>query len=356
MAKKLPMKNTEKKSLLQHFKKPWVSISAALIVVLFAFGISWVKTYVQSDVAQNGITKSFLWYPAMWISPATVVSKNAVAGDLAALRSFYENQDFSSAGLRVDFSTPDGMKRLKVREKELLNVFVEQDIMKRVVEDAGMRVTDKEISENVERKLREFGSETSVKEDLERLYGWSLEDFRERVVGPAMYREKAREIFDSRDESEADKAARSKIESALAALEGGASFAETAKEYSEGMTAEDGGRFGWLSLGEIVEPEVAKAILSIGEAGRSESIESDLGYHIVRVHDTKKDSSGMLYDISQIFVAKTTFAQFLENRLRDVSVRVFLKGYEWDGESGRIIFSDPGMREFEASLSAISEE
>jgi hypothetical protein len=327
-----------------------VIVVGTLLLVVIIVGVVWFRTYLRADVAVYGIQKSPIWFPATAIAPMTIISGNDVASNLTAVRSFYENQDFSSAGYRVDFSTQDGLKRLKVREKEILNIFVEQEAMRRIVEEANMRVTDAEVSENVDRKLREFGSAETVKGELQKLYGWDLEDFKERVVKPSMYREKAKSVFDNTRKVEKNILAYEKISEANEALSGGEDFSSVAKRYSEGSTAQDGGHFGWLSLGEIVEPEVAKTILSLEANQMSDIIESDLGYHIVKVGGTKKDSSGMLYDVSQIFVAKLTFAEFLESKMKTMYVRVLLPGYEWDAERGLIVFSDPAMREFETQV------
>jgi len=333
---------------MQFLLKPLIIIPSVCVLIVVTVAVSWIFTYRTSGNLDENFSSGLVWYPALYISPTSFVSYGELMKQLGGIYSFYENQDFSSVGLRVDFSTEDGKKRLKIREKELLNIFVEQEVMKRLVRDADMRVTKEEVNVNVERKLREFGTDEVVKEDLERLYNWDIEDFKKFVVTPALYREKAQTAFlKERKNSDPDKQAKEIINEAKKKLNEGMSFEEVAKEYSEGVTSDKGGYFGWLSLGEMAEPEVASRALSLEAGGISDVIESDLGYHIIKIHDTKKDTTGALYEMSQIFVRKMTFAQWLEDAIKEMNVRIFLEGYEWDSQEGLIVFTDEEMKAFE---------
>jgi len=333
------------KVLARHPKR---IIGTVLIIIVAIVGLSWSYTYANSDISRGDIVVGALWYPALWISPTHIVSHKELIQNVRAIQDFYDNQDFSSIGLRVDFSTEEGRKRLKMREKELLNIFVEQEVMRDIVKDSSQRVTQREIDENVDRKLQEYGTSESVRNDLERLVGWSLDDYKKAVVEPALYREKARTVFDQRGPEPEDVLAEEKIQSAHVALENGQPFAEVAREYSEGIMAEEGGYFGKLLLGELVEPEVAKAVLSLEIGEHSAVVESDIGYHILLISGTETESAGLLYDFSQIFVRKVSFEEWLTRYKQERMVQVFIKGYEWDSESALLVFDDPEMRQFEA--------
>lgn len=335
--------------IISFLRRPIFFVPFGIFLIAIFFVFSWMSTYSKSDISKNEPFSGFVWYPALWISPFSFVSHDEVTRDVLAIRSHYESQDFSSAGLRVDFTTEEGRKRLKLREKELLNILLEQEVFRRIVNDAGLRVTDQEVNDSVDRKLEEFGTKENVEEKLKHLYGWTLDDFKEYIVKNELYREKAKSVFFKKDNSELNRESKEKIEEVRSKLDKGEDFVALAKEYSQGITAKEGGRFGWLLLGEIVEPAVAKAVLSLEIGSTSSIVESDLGYHIVKVHDSKKDTSGILYDISQIFIPKITFAQWMEQYLKAMNVRIFLKGYDWDTATGLIVFSEDEMKKFEAN-------
>lgn len=68
----------------------------------------------------------------------------------------------------------------------------------------------------------------------------------------------------------------------LVELEGGADFAELARERSTGPTAPSGGDLGWFSRGQMVEPfeEVAFAL---EEREVSGIVETEFGFHVIQV-------------------------------------------------------------------------
>ena len=335
---------------IKNFPAKGIVVVFSLFLIFISYSIfSWVHVYRNSDYLEKDFfSKTYtLPYPALWISPFTFISYNEIYQSVRALETFYTQQDFSSLGLRVDFSTQEGVKRLKIREKEIINIFIEQEVIRRIVFDAGLRVTSEEVDANVDRKIREFGNEKMIVEDLKRLYNWELNDFKNFVVKPALYKDKAYEIFNKREKNAGDIEAYDTIKKAKDLLDAGGNFEEIAKEYSEGFTSQEGGNFGWLSLGEIVEPEVAKMILSLEVGSVSPIVESDLGYHILLIHETKKDSSGMLYNLSQIFTKKMTFGNWLDMHIQKIHIGVFMKGYVWDDSQNKVIFSDQDLLDFE---------
>lgn len=66
---------------------------------------------------------------------------------------------------------------------------------------------------------------------------------------------------------------------ALTALASGSDFGELAWEYSP----ESGGELGWFPRGYLLYPEVEEAAFSLEVGGRSEIIQSTIGYHIIEV-------------------------------------------------------------------------
>lgn len=66
---------------------------------------------------------------------------------------------------------------------------------------------------------------------------------------------------------------------ALTALASGSDFGELAWEYSP----ESGGELGWFPRGYLLYPEVEAAAFSLEVGGRSEIIQSTIGYHIIEV-------------------------------------------------------------------------
>ncbi len=95
------------------------------------------------------------------------------------------------------------------------------------------------------------------------------------------------------EKKEAEKKAQDKIKEIYEKLDGGTSFIEVAKEYSEDTaTSSNGGRIGTFNKGEMTEKfnaEFENAVLKL-EVGKytSKVIESNYGYHIIYKENEKE--------------------------------------------------------------------
>lgn len=70
-----------------------------------------------------------------------------------------------------------------------------------------------------------------------------------------------------------------------ALLDGGADFAETAKEKSTGPSGPSGGELGWFGKGMMVEPFEA-AVLEMAAGDVSDPVQTQFGWHIIKVNET----------------------------------------------------------------------
>lgn len=69
-------------------------------------------------------------------------------------------------------------------------------------------------------------------------------------------------------------------------IEGGADFAETAREKSTGPSGPNGGELGWFGTGMMVAPfEAATIALEVGEI--SDPVQTQFGWHIIKLNETR---------------------------------------------------------------------
>ena len=99
------------------------TIALAVLAIVLAY-LAVIAILFYGMGANNFLvnkTVEILPFPVAMVGTDKIVTAGELNEDLVSVRRFYESQDFSKIGLRVDFSTEDGQKRLKVKERRLLN-------------------------------------------------------------------------------------------------------------------------------------------------------------------------------------------------------------------------------------------
>lgn len=85
-------------------------------------------------------------------------------------------------------------------------------------------------------------------------------------------------------------------------LEGGADFAETAKEKSTGPSGPNGGQLGWFGLGMMVAP-FEEAVVAL-EAGQiSDPVQTQFGWHVILLSETRDSQPPALEDVREELTA-----------------------------------------------------
>ncbi|KKP79440.1 MAG: hypothetical protein A2271_04155 [Candidatus Moranbacteria bacterium RIFOXYA12_FULL_35_19] len=327
----------------------FITILGAFLILFFVYLILvgtvvylWPKK--ENKIIQK--TVSVIPYPAV-IHKAGFITLEKLDYQLLAARKFYESQDFSRVGLRVDFSTPDGQKRLAIKKKNILSKLIEDSIIKAEAKKRGILVTQELVDQEVDRKLKEYGTGNQLKDFLEKFYGWDIQDFKENIVKPDLYQEKLFSQLKKDDPTYLE--AREKIEKAQKDLTEKISFSETAKKYSQGESAKNGGALGWFSANQML-PEVAQVVSKLQKNQLSEIVESSIGFHIIQMEDVKEQNGEQIFKLNQIFVPIKSFAQWLSEMEGDYKIFIPSREFYWDSQAGKVQFSEQNMREYEQDL------
>jgi peptidyl-prolyl cis-trans isomerase C len=136
----------------------------------------------------------------------------------------------------------------------------------------------------------------------------------------------ARHILFNKDQEQ-------KAEDVKKELEGGADFAELAKEYSQDPgSAEKGGDLGCLGKGETV-PEFEEATFGAEQGEIVGPVQTQFGYHIIEVTDVKPKQTRPLSEVesqirSELSTAEQSeaFSKWLDEQIKQRDVD-YLKGY-----------------------------
>ncbi len=314
-------------------------IAIMIIVLLFTYVF-----HIESPAIK--VVGKALHLPAI-IVDGHWITISEIEENTASIKRFYENQDFSKFGIRIDFSTEDGKKRLQLQQRKMINKLIEDIAIEQIADEWGINVSDEAVVDAMERPMAEMGTKESVKSQLKNLYGWSLEDFGKKVVRTQLLRDKVSAKFI--DQNKVSQEMWTRMKSAQKELSDGRNFADVAQKYSEGSTANAGGIMGWFSEGQL-QDEIGKQIFAMKKGEHTDIIETPLGLHIVQLNDISEMDGKKMVHVSQIFIKKKTFAEFLNERIGNMKVRVFLPQYEWDAGKALIVFRDKSMDDFEKSM------
>lgn len=323
-------------------------IYSLLIIIIIIIGISSVLAYgTQTEIGKkiSAAISKIIPFPAAIINYSNVVYMRDVEKDLASLEKFYQTQDLSKEGLRVDFTTPDGKKRLQIKEREVIDKLVEDKMIEILAKKNGISFTQAEINKAITQKLTDHGvTSDAMKNDLLNSYGWSMEDFKKFVVMPSAYKEALSLIISQQDLDNSQPKA--KIEAAQKELISGKDFAQVVEKYSGGASKENGGELGWVKKDQVL-PELQSALFGSTPLEKNSVIESSIGFHIVEIENKKKENNEDVLQIKQIFVAKNTFVDWLDIQKKAMRVIMPISGFKWNSSTGSVDFRSEQMQIFE---------
>lgn len=113
------------------------------------------------------------------------------------------------------------------------------------------------------------------------------------------------------------KKASEKAEKLRAQLVKGADFAKLAKANSNGSNSKNGGDLNFISKGQM-DPAFEKAAFSLKKGAISNVVETKLGYHIIKVTDTKKAGTESFKEV------RPEIVDYLKDRQLTVAVSKFV--------------------------------
>jgi parvulin-like peptidyl-prolyl isomerase len=330
-------------------KKIKVGTAIYAILIILAGYVILAGIIIYFFGANNTLIKKtaqILPYPVAIVGDS-IITVDKLGKNLDSAKRFYESQDFSDMGVRIDFTTEDGKKRLEIKKKYILNKMIEDKVIETEAIKRGIRITPEIISQEVDRQMKEYNSESYVKENLAKLYGWNIEDFKENIVKPDMYREKLFEKIKEEDPS--FKEAKDKISKADEELKKTKNFETIVQKYSEGESVKNGGGLGWFSSDQML-PELANVVFFLEKGKTSGIIESSLGYHIVNLEDKKTEDGVDKVNLKQIFVRTKPFGEWIADKEKSSKAYIMLREFYWDKELGQVEFRGEDLKKFEENL------
>ncbi|MEA2007273.1 MAG: peptidylprolyl isomerase [Patescibacteria group bacterium] len=342
----------EKKKKKKWSLKTKFFIVFVLIVLLLVAGFVGLYLYSPIGKLTRPIFKNVPYPVAIVGNLNALITSSELISNVEAVRRFYESQDYSKIGLRVDFTTDDGKKRLKVKEKDIFDKLIEDKIVEMLANERGIIVSKADAQKAIDKKIAEVGDKKALELSLDSIYGWTIDEFRDKVVVYQLY---FKGLFSWYALNIQDQKEYKKIVKAKQILKNdGSNFSEVVGEYSEGESVKSDGEMGWFKKEELIE-EVSLVAFSMEKEEISKIIISPLGSHIIQLQDkrTSEIENGEKVEeikVRQIFVEGTSFLEWLGQQKKKAKVIILMKDYSWDSAEGQVKFVDKNLERIEKKL------
>jgi parvulin-like peptidyl-prolyl isomerase len=230
--------------------------------------------------------------------------------------------------LRALLVGADGRELNLNLELEALNRLAGREVLLEEADKRGIQVTDEAVEARFQELYAEFLASHDMTEEEFEAYvvkaGSTMDEFlatskqnvreqliveelQDAVVGPvelsdadvASYFEEHRSDYEQEEQVRASHIlVKTQTEAEVVAenLRAGEDFAEAAQEYSIGPSASAGGDLGWFGRGDMV-PAFEEAAFALGVGETSDVVQTEFGFHIIRVTGRKEATSPKLDEI-----------------------------------------------------------
>lgn len=94
-----------------------------------------------------------------------------------------------------------------------------------------------------------------------------------------------------------------KAKELIAEIEGGADFAELAKEHSTGPSGPNGGELGWFGPGMMVKP-FEDAVMELEDGQIAPPVQTQFGWHVVKLNETRMKGAPELDEVREDLASK----------------------------------------------------
>jgi len=324
-----------------------------LATVVLVAGLIFVAWGTYKEEWQNSFIDSIykiVPYPAASVGYTNWITLNDYNENVKAMRRFLESQEATFGGNKFDFSTEEGLKRLAIIKRKVLNQLIDNKAAEVLAKQKGISVSDAELADVTNRILARDGKESENLTQLSSLYNWGPADFRERVVRNLLYRQELEDAVKA--SGDLDKDAKEKVAVVKKKLSSGEDFALLAKIYSDSSSKQNGGLLAALSREEAPKAFADQAFkLGVGET--SPPIEADDGWHFIKIEKRFQEGGKDKVELRHIMINKKTFDEWLQEKKKGLKVITFLKPYFWHEQMGKLYFKDDNLNKLEQELNRV---
>ena len=314
-----PISGSEKK--LSPLKIFGLSLVAVLVIALGS-GIGAVVYAVQHH-SEKPIVLTFA--KMLHLSVASINAESVAYADyiedVRTLKTFYRSDAAKSLPPVTDEQISD-----QVMSRLVINQLIQQ-----IADTYKVRVTADDLTAARKKLLTPFPSEAEAEKQLQTTYGWSIDTYMNKIVGPVLLEQKLQQaVASSTDDigkkydteevqashilfnvtSTKDEAKiKIKAEAVLKRAKAGEDFATLAKQFGSDATKDTGGDLGWFGHNMMVpEFETAAFALQPGQISPT-LVKTQFGFHLIKLTGRRHTRN---------------FVAFMDDQLASATIRILV--------------------------------
>lgn len=285
-----------------------------LLVLVVIFSITLYRVYgsASKDVFTVGVAR-VLRLPVMKINGETILYSD-YADDMKAI-SKMRDYDLKSGGPSAALT--DSVMSDQVLLRLANNLLVAQSAAK-----YKLKVEQTDIDSIKAEIVKQFPSEADADKEIMTRYGWNLKTYINKVVVPYLLQQKLTDSLATDPTLRGEVLNRATL--VLNRIKAGEDFATLAKEYGEDATSVKGGDLDWFGKQQMVPQfETAAFALKKGELSK-ELVETEYGYHIIKVVDKKTEKGAEQVRASHILFRFASFETLLSDMAKNATTHLYI--------------------------------
>lgn len=201
------------------------------------------------------------------------------------LRELRSSIHYFSTKEALNFNSDDGKRQLEYQKRLALDKSIEATLVAKLARELGIQVSGKEVNDFVDRQVNNnrLGlTEQSFAQVINDYYDWSLEEYKDSI---------RRQLLRKKVAANLDTDSKAKADQLATALQGGADFAQLAKENSDDqLSSAQGGDVGFFTL-DANDPSGVIAVANQLQPGQvSAVIEGVDGFYIVKLIEKRGEN------------------------------------------------------------------
>jgi parvulin-like peptidyl-prolyl isomerase len=314
--KETPVTKTKSKRKMRIWQWIVIGVVGAVVMAIIVFAVG-IYAFKWQNKAAKAVAK-IIPYPTVLMADKYFpyvheVRLSSLWYEMSSVEKYFN--EFQ----KLDLSKKENEDQYNKMRFQIQEQLLDNKIIGEQAKAYGVKVDQKAIDEEYKKIADANGGDAKVKEIIEKYYGWTLPQFKEKIK-ETLLRQELEKKFQTDDKVNTD--AKKKAEDVLAQVKANPDqFAELAKKYSQDeQSAKQGGDLGKFGKGKMV-PEFEKAAFALQPGQISEIVKTEYGYHIIKV----ESNDGNELQARHILIKTKSFNEWLSEQKKQKKIWQFYK-------------------------------